>query len=155
MINEKSGEIIILENDMIIKPSVKRPEVLSSKFFKGFFDRENDMKNGYRWYYFKPISICNRNIRFYLCFHNEELDSVHFCEAGVEFPLSWEDWSESAEIKRKLNHDHFLKQILKQKPDQDSLKPYPSTEYEYKWGTILSCYDPRSGQSSVIIRYKQ
>ena len=54
---------------------------------------------------------------------------------------SWANWSEEEELRRRVAHDHLLAASLGKPP------------YRYRWGEVLSLYDPRSGVSSIAIRY--
>ena len=75
-------------------------------------------------------------------FKGEILESVELSITGPEFGTQWQDWSEEKELDRKKANDQWLK--------NNRLVPNTS----YAWGEIWSDYDPRSGSSSIVIRYR-
>jgi hypothetical protein len=76
-----------------------------------------------------------------LYFYGQQLESIDLAYSAEEFGTSWDDWSEEGELRRKQWHDDWLRRQT----------GYAS--HVYGWGEISSAYDPRSGGSSIIIRY--
>jgi hypothetical protein len=54
---------------------------------------------------------------------------------------SWNDWTEAEALQQR----NLLEQILMTK--------YGSTR-NFSWGTTAATYDPRSGSSAIVIRYR-
>lgn len=149
MIDKRTGDILIPITNFKIHKGLQKNELESSKFYKDFIRDMRDMKTGYIWYYFSSVSLMHREILFSLCFKNGNLDSVYFCVDSNDLPTSWSNWSEEGELKRKNLNEELLCEIFCCDIKQNSL---PS-EYHFTWGNVTSYYDPRSGGSSVILRY--
>lgn len=76
-----------------------------------------------------------------LYFYGQKLESIDLTHPAKEFSMSWEGWSEEGEMRRKQWHDEWLR----------GQTGHASRVYE--WGEVGSGYDPRSGGSSITIRY--
>lgn len=76
-----------------------------------------------------------------LYFFGEKLESIDLAHPGKEFGASWVDGSEEGERRRKAWHDRWLREQTGR------------VSHNYTWGAIHSEYDPRSGGSSITIRY--
>jgi len=116
---------------------------------KSYFDilelvpqnRTWDIGNGYKWIYFENVDI--ENLIFYVnvCFHNNRLFCIDFgFVTEQEKKLSWDDWSEKEELKRKDIYEEWLTEKIGEKRT-------------YSWGKIGASYDPRGGVSSMVINY--
>ena len=77
-----------------------------------------------------------------LYFYGKKLESIDLAIAAPELGASWDDWSEEKEMKRKEKHDVWL------------IAQTGCASHVYDWGEIDSAYDPRSGGSSITIRYR-
>ena len=75
-------------------------------------------------------------------FYEAILQGVDLALTGAHWGTSWDDWSEESERARQRAHDAWLRQQLGPPP------------YTYPWGAIESSYDPRSGSSSIVLRYR-
>jgi hypothetical protein len=76
-----------------------------------------------------------------LGFYGEQLETIELFHDAKAFGSSWADWSEEKEQQRKQIHDQWLL----------ALTGYAS--HFYAWGEIWSDFDPKSGGSSIVIRY--
>src|SRR5215475_15239391 len=76
-----------------------------------------------------------------LSFYGDILESIELTHDDEEPGSSWSDWSEEKELKRKRIHDQWLTSL------------HGRTSHRHSWGAIWSGYDPRSGSSSITIRY--
>jgi hypothetical protein len=74
-----------------------------------------------------------------LMFVNNSLNKVllGFSEKG----LDWSDWSKEGELRRKENHDAFLREQLGSPP------------YNFSWGRVMSVIDPHDSTARISIRY--
>jgi hypothetical protein len=64
--------------------------------------------------------------------------------------LSWSDWSEERERKRKKIHDEWLEAELERRVS----RKFPwSDPYEFSWGGVGSGYDAKGGSSLIYLRY--
>jgi hypothetical protein len=63
---------------------------------------------------------------------------------------SWETWSEEEVRQVRAENDKFLFRCLG-KPHR--FGPHGEVIYEYKWGEVVSSYDPRSAESHITIVY--
>jgi len=76
-----------------------------------------------------------------LYFYGQQLESINLAHSAEEFGTSWDDWSEEGELRRKQRHDDWLRGQT------------GHASHVYEWGEVGSDYDPRSGSSSITIRY--
>jgi hypothetical protein len=101
-----------------------------------------DIKNGYKWIYFKEIEIDNLFFNIGICFHNDRLFCIDF---GFTFEqqknLTWENWNEENELIRKDIYEKWLTINIGKKR-------------KFNWGTIGAYYDPRGGTTSINIKYR-
>jgi hypothetical protein len=63
---------------------------------------------------------------------------LSFSEKG----LDWSDWSKEGELRRKENHDAFLR---------EQLGPPP---YNFSWGRVVSVIDSHDSSARISIRYR-
>ncbi len=138
MINTDTGEIIFANNAKLL-PHMERANFI--EVFQKQISRIDENSNGYSNYWLKPMGLLGEIFDVGLIF--DQSDKLHIItmsfHASVEW--SWNNWSEGAEIKLKIDHDYFLEQHLGKPP------------YEYDWGVISSSYDSRSASSGITIRY--
>ena len=100
-----------------------------------------DVKNGYKWIYFKDIIIDDLFFYINVCFHDEKLFSIDFFFTEKKLKkTSWDDYNEDAEIKKKDLYEKWLIQTIGKKRD-------------FEWGKISAYFDPRGGSSSMYIKY--
>lgn len=103
--------------------------------------RDIDMKTGWRMVSIGSNRLFERFANLALLFRNDELTQIHFSleQAGVTDPNDlWKF------------HDDVLMQDFGSPQVQD---PQRST-YVFPWGTIVSAYDPRGGQSEIVLSWK-
>ena len=74
-------------------------------------------------------------------FYGEQLETIGLFHDAKALGSSWADWSEEKERQRKQIHDQWLL----------ALTGYAS--HFYAWGESWSDFDPKSGGSSIVIRY--
>jgi len=74
-------------------------------------------------------------------FYEGVLNSLSFAPLWPGAARSWAEWSEAGELRVKALNDQLLREYLGPPP------------YVYAWGTIESDYDPKSGGSSIVVRY--
>jgi hypothetical protein len=58
-----------------------------------------------------------------------------------EKALDWSDWSKEGELRRKENHDAFLR---------EQLGPPP---YNFSWGRVVSVIDSHDSSARISIQY--
>lgn len=139
MINVSNGDIFIAGGTSKIRKGLNKDEFINSSLFKEVLQQQ---EHTFTNYYLKPQQIGNDKFIIVLFFNPSNiLDSISIgLTRDGEIP-SWENWSESEELKLKNEHDKWLEKNIGKSP------------YKYPWGEISSNYDPRSGSSSIIIRY--
>lgn len=151
MIDERTGEITIPIDNFRIHKDLNEKELTDSLYYNNYLREKSDMKTGYIWYYFSPVSLMNREIIFVLCLRNGTLDRVEFCVDSNDLPSSWSNWSEEGELKRKQLNEELLFRIF-----NDGVKRNKFPErYDFTWGHIISVYDQKSGGSDIILRYNK
>ncbi len=62
----------------------------------------------------------------------------------------WQSWSRQRENERKLRHDSLLTAAFR---GLISHTAYNSTSYQLPWGQVSSLFDPKSGCSSIVVRW--
>jgi hypothetical protein len=77
-----------------------------------------------------------------LFFHGESLRWISIMDLSPAFGTSWSDLSEEKELLRKSAHDHWL-------------AASGAPPGQHPWARVWSEYEPRSGYSSIAIRYDQ
>lgn len=101
-----------------------------------------DIQNGYKWIYISNIEIDHQLFHFGICFHNNRLESIHFSFYGkYDKKLTWENYNENDEMKRKVNFDKWLTKTL-------------GETRNFEWGTINAYFDLKVGTSGICLRYR-
>ena len=101
-----------------------------------------DIKNGYKWIYFNDIKIDKLFFNIGVCFYNERLFCVDFGFTDKqENNLTWDNWSEIDELKRKDIYEEWLTTVIGKKRN-------------FEWGKVASYFDPRGGTTSMNINYR-
>jgi hypothetical protein len=85
-------------------------------------------------------TIGDRTFTLILQFNDQKLVAVRLSD-NVPESTSWDDASEEKELERKRRHDEWLEGEL-------GLPPY-----EYAWGRVTSLYQPKTGESVIVIQY--
>ena len=75
-----------------------------------------------------------------LLFFGARLAEIHL--AKIKAGASWANWSKENELKTEEEHNRLLAAVLGQPP------------YQFSWGEVLSVFDPKSGASKIVVRYK-
>ena len=99
------------------------------------------MKTGYIWYDLLEQEIEGTKVVFSFCFKNAFLESVSLCLTDIKYGQGWNDWSESKEKLRSNDTKKLLTDL-----------GYPPNNYS--WGEVWAYFDPKSGQGTGGIRYK-
>ena len=123
MIDEKSGELVIKSIALRIGPRLSRAEFLSLPVGKSA--RILVKNEPFCSYNIGTPEISGLIFNVILYFYNELLESVSISSVNDELGISWSDWSEQKELKRKEIHDNWLKNLLGR------------ASSHYKWGRSL------------------
>lgn len=105
--------------------------------------QSQDVNGSYHSYSLGEQRVAGQPFFVALYFYGQQLESVDLAHSTEEFGASWDDWSEEREVRRKRLHDDWLR----------GQTGHASQVYE--WGEVSSDYDPRSGRSSIVIRYSR
>lgn len=132
MIDKLTGSLVLENGNIDLNPSTSIESFMTTPLYKG-----GDIKTGYSLKNPEPIN--GKTFLITLYFVNEKIKEIHLSE--VSGGLSWSDWTEDIEIKKKSSHDEWLVAILGKAP------------YQYSWGQIESVYDKKGCVSSIIVRY--
>ncbi|MBC8722455.1 hypothetical protein F6X37_12830 [Paraburkholderia sp. 31.1] len=100
-----------------------------------------EMQTGWRFLTSGPYTLLGKSANLALAFFNDELKRVHFAmsDSGATTP----------DQIRHL-HDTLLLTEFGAPQVQDSRK----TMYVFPWGTIVSAFDPRGGQSEIVLTWQ-
>jgi hypothetical protein len=136
--SRKTGELTIESIPVTLGPGFRHDELQSLAV-----DSSPQVLNeSHRSYSIGDLEISGLRFVVTLYFFGNTLESIELMCSGKEFGSSWEDWSEERELRRKEAHDLWL------------TKQLGHASHVYEWGEIGSDYDPRSGASTVVIRYR-
>lgn len=100
-----------------------------------------DIKNGYKWVFFNEVVIDDLIFDIGVCFRDNKLFSIEFgFSEKQQQNISWDNWNEADELKRKDIYEQWLTKHL-------------GTKRNFDWGKIAACYDPRGGGTTISIKY--
>ena len=96
-----------------------------------------------RWRSYSLPRIAEGNVSFAVAiyFEGESATMLELANASPEFGKSWDDWSPENEARRRAWHDRWLAEAQGVAPG------------EFPWGRLASMTDPKSGGSSIILRF--
>jgi len=126
-----------LSLEEVIGNSKPYSEILTYKSI----DRIWNVGNGYDWIYFKNIQIDTLYFFIAICFFEKKVKSIDFSFVSELKSLSWDNWSEADELKKKDVFEFWLNENLGEKR-------------KFDWGNISSHYDGKGGSARIIINYK-
>lgn len=138
---------------LLLHNGLTEQQLTSSDMYKHLSVEVRDLGNGNVWHNLGYIQVSNMPFYVSLCFRTPCLVCAYLSADRPDFPKSWEEWSEEAELVKKQLHDRFLVDMLGRQPDARRSHPYPYVEYRMAWGTVNSSYDPRSAASTIGIHY--
>ncbi len=137
MIDKATGEIRI--RDMLIGPRFTKREFLASTLHS---ETVHEDHYGYSRYALRSQKLDTDFLAVALYFRQDgRLEFISLSILDDEQIPSWQDWSREKQEQRKVIHDQWLRRHLGPPP------------YRYRWGAVLSDYDPRSATSTITIRY--
>ena len=137
MINRSTGEVLIESIPATLGPKFTRRDLFSLPLKS----QSQVVNEPYHSYSIGRHEIAGLDFYVVLYFYGQELEFIDMAHPAAQFGTSWDDWSEEKELKRKEVHDRWL------------IEQTGYASHVYEWGEIGSDYDPRSGGSSIIIRY--
>lgn len=138
-IDEHTGRITLPEIGVVISPGLTRADFLQVPAFS----RARISVRNEPWCSYNVSGVPQTDTELYIVFrfHGDRLHTLDLSHNAPRFGTSWADWSEERELARKVFHEQWLAKDLRIRAGK------------YPWGTISSCYDPKGGCSSIIIRY--
>jgi hypothetical protein len=102
---------------------------------------KRDMKNGYVWYRFLPVTISGEVIAISLCFFNGTLKELSLGLANPDlYGGGWNDWSEEKEKARARDTEKWLNSL-------------GFNAGKYYWGEIWANYDAKGASGSAGVRF--
>jgi hypothetical protein len=137
MIDSRSGEVLIESIPVRLGPAFTR-DALSSLPISC---QSQVVNEPYHSYSLGRHRIGGEPFLVMLYFYGQKLESIELANSSEEFGTSWDDWSEAKQLKRKQAHDAWL------------IAQTNRASHRYDWGEIASGHDPKSGESSITIRY--
>jgi hypothetical protein len=137
MLDKETGELHIESIPVKIGPCFTRRDLAVTPVAA----QSQVVNEPYHSYSLGEQQIAGRPFFVTLYFYGQELESIDLAHPTTKFGTSWADWSKESELRRKRWHDDWLREQT----------GYAS--HVYQWGEVGSDYDPRSGGSSITIRY--
>ena len=104
------------------------------------FVREIRVGTGWVYRTTSQFNIQGHTVQFGLGFNDELLRDAAF---------GFNDLSDLPAANRRETHDRFLASML----GVPSRRTPAATTYEFTWGTIESTFDPRTGQTDIIVTW--
>jgi hypothetical protein len=137
MLDPNAGELTIASIPLQLGPGFTRDELLALPLAS----HTQVANEPHHSYMIGAHEIAGLTFIITLYFYGQQLESISLAHIAKEFGTSWDDWSEEQELQRKAVHDRWL------------IEQTGQASHVYPWGEIGSDYDPRSGGSSITIRY--
>ena len=137
MLDKSTGELYIESIPVKLGPQFTRRDLSATPVAV----RPQVVNEPYHSYSLGEQRIAGQPFFVVFYFYGQQLEFVDLAHAATEFGTSWDDWSEEGELRRKQWHDDWLREQT------------GHAAHVYGWGEVSSDYDPRSGGSSITIRY--
>ncbi len=136
MIDAQTGQVTI--GRFVVTRDLQRDDFVSSAFYASGY--ETSPQQG--WYIANAKSQRDKGDEFAinLLFKGQRLAAVHIARADAAFGTDWSNWSQKAELARKLAHDVLLEHDL-------------GNARDFAWGSVESVFDAKGGGSLIVIRY--
>jgi len=141
MIERTTGQIQFPSDGIRIAPSLSREHFLASPLAAQC--RELVRNELYCSFALPTVQFDGRSFAWSLWFRGSVLQSVSIACSAPEFGSSWSDWSEERELALKRLHDSLLESAFGADWQQQ----------RFTWGSVYSVFDPKSGGSSIGVRY--
>lgn len=84
-------------------------------------------------------------------FKNNILSSIELKNSDINLKNSYDNWSDDKVKLKRKSHDEWLINNLGQPHDRMPV----ALKYIYNWGEIVSYYDPKGGDSGILITYSR
>jgi hypothetical protein len=141
MIDKSNGSIKI--NQLTINPNSSLEKLTESCNQYNIDYRIRDMKTGWTWIHLVNQEENNLFISLNIAFYETEIKLLMLTIDPEMTHLDMrENWSKENELKRQVFMEKWLdKEIGKKR--------------RYTWGEVWCSFDPKSGFSSIGIRYKE
>jgi hypothetical protein len=139
MINKTNGHLIISpEIELAPKDSFQKIDNLKL----GENQETSDMKTGYKWLTTRNVKINQEYFILSFCFFNDQFVELNFFVDDNKFALNagW-DLSDTEYGNLERRYKKWVNEKL-------------GHEGQFPWGEVFACFDPKSGFSSITIRYK-
>jgi hypothetical protein len=140
MIDKIAGHIII-SGTIEVKHGDLKQDIAALRL--GRTNAEMDFKNGWCWLQENNVFADTKYFNFLLGFYENKLKEIHFCMSDTEYSMiqSHDDLSNEKEMEDLERYNNWLESEL-------------GSERDFEWGTVWASYDPKSGGSSIGLRYK-
>ncbi|WKB35762.1 hypothetical protein QS257_20720 [Terrilactibacillus sp. S3-3] len=138
------GKIIIRNKEIYHKMN-------SESFINIFSSEVNNYVNGdiERLILKNPQTIDGLLFWIRIVFKKNLILSIELKNADPFLKNSYDNWSDDkVELKRKSHDEWLIKQL-----GQPHEKELSCIKYNFLWGEVLSYYDPRSGDTGIVINY--
>jgi len=132
------GTIEFEKASFFVKPALTKNEFISSRIGS---NSRLILSNSEYSSFSVSLSDTAGDLGVSLRFDGQQIDSLGI--EKMDATKNWNNWSEMAEQDKKSEYDQLLVNILGSPP------------YVFEWGEITSSFDPRSGSSSICIRYNR
>lgn len=102
-----------------------------------------DRQNGWQWLTIKNLNVDAFYVILSLGFYVNALKMIELIVSKERFdlPVNWDSWSEQKELDTLKELRVWLRNEL-------------GREGKFEWGYATATYDPKSGSSSISIRYQ-
>ena len=131
---------IKLGDDFVIKNSFTISELM--KIDKKYYTKRLVLNGRFESFQTGPVDFYGKKVIPTMYFEDGRILRVALYLSDSE-DGGWNSNTEDLQRRKLIEQDALLSGILKSNPP-----------YDYRWGTIESVFDPRSGVSQIIISYK-
>ena len=141
MIDIKTGQIII-NKVLIINKNSDFDFVYKMEL--GEIQEVDDLGNGWIWLRIKNIETSGYFFHISFAFNNHKLKEINLIVSNKKFDLNsnWSNWSEQKELEALQFYNNWLNKEI-------------GNQREFNWGEVWADYDPKSGSSSIGLRYNE
>lgn len=141
MIDKNTGNLT-LDSGKAILSTTSLGEIKDFKLSE--VQEEQDMGNGWVHFTVRNVEVSGTYFIITFIFHEKALESVLFVinDSPFDLNIGWESWSEQKERNNAVLYNNWLNKEI-------------GTSRNFSWGNVWATYDPKSGGSSMGIRYNK
>ncbi len=99
LINTENGTVELAAFNTFLQRGMLLADLQQTDFYKSCYHHMWDVKTGYFWYYFNPITVEGSQLCFHLCFLEDRLNSIHMNTREETDARNWDEWTEEKKCR--------------------------------------------------------